>query len=291
MSRIVAFELLSRVQEEDSYANLLLPTLLSRAKLDSRDAAFTQELAFGTIRNQLLYDRIIEEAAGRSIAEIDSRALIALRLGVHQLLEMRVPAHAAINETVDLAKAKASKSASGFVNAVLRKITAKDREQWIDKLSSNLHSQDERLSLRYSHPLWIIRALRSALQARGLAESIEALLKSHNTPARVSVASIETLSTPSDLLAAGATLGPASPIGGEISGNPFEIELIRSGKVRVQDQGSQLVTLALISAPLLTEDFSWLDMCAGPGGKAALLAGEAIKKKLPWSATRSSHTD
>jgi 16S rRNA (cytosine967-C5)-methyltransferase len=97
VTRELAFELLSRVQNDDAYANLLLPTLIERANLDSRDAGFVQELAFGTIRNWLLYERILEQASSRKIDEIEPAAQIVLVLGVHQLLDMRVPIHAAID--------------------------------------------------------------------------------------------------------------------------------------------------------------------------------------------------
>ena len=157
VSREVAFDLLNRVQSDDAYANLLLPTLISRAKLDSRDAAFVQELAFGTIRNWLLYEKIIEAASLRKIDDIEPDAQIVMVLGVHQLLEMRVPTHAAINESVNLAKAKASKGSVGFVNAVLRKIALKDKDDWIDSVTKGLSELDS-LSIQYSHPIWIVQA-------------------------------------------------------------------------------------------------------------------------------------
>ena len=174
--RAIAFELLRRVAEDDSYANLLLPKLLSDAKVDSRDAGFTQELAFGTLRNKLLYEKIIELASSREIRTIDSHALIVLLLGAHQILGMRVPAHAAINESVNLAKQKASQSAAGFVNAVLRRISERSREQWIDKVLESADLVDEKLSLASSHPLWIVKSLRAALESRGLGDSLEELL-------------------------------------------------------------------------------------------------------------------
>jgi 16S rRNA (cytosine967-C5)-methyltransferase len=144
--RALAFELLRRVEEDDSYANLLLPKLLEDAKVDSRDAGFIQELSFGTLRNKLFYEKIIEIASSREIKSIDAHALIVLLLGAHQILGMRVPSHAAINESVNLAKAKAAKSAVGFVNAVLRRISEKSREQWISLVSDLADSEDERLS-------------------------------------------------------------------------------------------------------------------------------------------------
>lgn len=270
MTRDIAFELLERIQSDDSYANLLLPVLMSRANLDARDAGFTQELAFGTIRNWLLYEKIIEVASSRKIDDIEPEAQIVLVLGTHQLLDMRVPAHAAINESVNLAKRKASKGSVGFVNAILRKIAAKDRDEWIDTVTRGL-SENDALSIQYSHPLWIVQAFKMALSSRGSEEGIERLLASNNTAPRVSAVALPGFCLPSDLSDELATSNP-SPIGMEIQGNPANIELIQKGFARVQDQGSQLVTLALVEAETATTGNSWLDLCAGPGGKAALLA-------------------
>ncbi len=272
--RHVAFDLLDRVQSDDAYANLLLPTLVSRAKLDSRDAAFVQELAFGTIRNWLLYERIIEHASGRKIDDIEPAAQIVLVLGVHQLLDMRVPTHAAINESVNLAKAKSSKGSVGFVNAVLRKVTLKDRDEWLDLVLQGL-SSIEALSIRYSHPVWIVQAFKTALASRGIENQLEQLLSSNNLAPKVSLVALPGFCSPEDL-SSGETGSNPSPIGVGISGNPGNIELVQKGFARVQDQGSQLVTLALVQAIVETEDTSWLDLCAGPGGKAALLAALSL---------------
>ena len=270
VSREVAFDLLDRVQSDNAYANLLLPTLIARAKLDSRDAAFVQELAFGTIRNWLLYEKIIEAASSRKIDDIEPQAQIVLVLGVHQLLEMRVPTHAAINESVNLAKAKSSKGSVGFVNAVLRKIALKDKDDWIDTVTKGL-SELEALSIQYSHPLWILQAFKAALASRGMEKQLEELLASNNIAPKVSVTALPGFCSPSDFDFENQEQN-ASPIGVEISGNPANIELVNKGFARVQDQGSQLVTLALIDAPINVADDAWLDMCAGPGGKAAILA-------------------
>jgi 16S rRNA (cytosine967-C5)-methyltransferase len=275
VSREVAFDLLNRVQSDDAYANLLLPTLISRAKLDSRDAAFVQELAFGTIRNWLLYEKIIEAASSRKIDDIEPDAQIVMVLGVHQLLEMRVPTHAAINESVNLAKAKASKGSVGFVNAVLRKIALKDKDDWIDSVTKGLSELDS-LSIQYSHPIWIVQAFKTALASRGIDRELEDLLASNNLAPKVSLAALPGFCTPDDFDKEQQAQN-RSPIGVEISGNPANIELVNRGFARVQDQGSQLVTLALAAAPVEVADDNWLDMCAGPGGKAAILAAMSLE--------------
>ena len=285
--RAIAFELLRRVAEDDSYANLLLPKLLSDAKVDSRDAGFIQELAFGTLRNKLLYEKVIEIASSRETRTIDSHALIVLLLGAHQILGMRVPAHAAINESVNLAKQKASQSAAGFVNAVLRRVSERSREQWIDKVLESADSADERLSLAYSHPLWIVKSLRAALESRGLGDSIEDLLLADNTPAKVSVAALPGFADVRDLSEYGS-LGIASPIGLELSVPPSRVPQVQSGHVRVQDQGSQIAVLALLAAEVNVEDSSWLDLCAGPGGKAALMLAVAKQRNVTFEANEVS---
>jgi 16S rRNA (cytosine967-C5)-methyltransferase len=274
VSREVAFDLLDRVQSDDAYANLLLPTLISRAKLDSRDAAFVQELAFGTIRNWLLYEKVIEVASSRKVDEIEPSAQIVLVLGVHQLLEMRVPTHAAINESVNLAKAKSSKGSVGFVNAVLRKIALKDKDYWIDEVTKGLAESDA-LSIKYSHPVWILQAFKAALASRGFDGELEDLLASNNLAPKVSLVALPGFCSVGDFNFVQQETN-RSPIGLEISGNPASIELVNKGFARVQDQGSQLVTLALIAAPIEIPDENWLDMCAGPGGKAAILAAVSI---------------
>jgi 16S rRNA (cytosine967-C5)-methyltransferase len=285
--RAIAFELLRRVAEDDSYANLLLPKLLSDANVDSRDAGFIQELAFGTLRNKLLYEKVIELASSRETRTIDSHALIVLLLGAHQILGMRVPAHAAINESVNLAKQKASQSAPGFVNAVLRRVSERSREQWIEKVLESADSSDERLSLAYSHPLWIVKSLRAALESRGLGDSLEDLLVADNTPAKVSVAALPGFADARDLSEYGS-LGIASPIGLELSVPPSRLPQVQSGHVRVQDQGSQLAVLALLAAEVSVEDSRWLDLCAGPGGKAALMLAVAKQRNVYFEANEVS---
>lgn len=278
LSRSIAFDLLSRVQNDDAYANLLLPVLLGRAGVEGRDAGFVQELSFGTIRNRLLYERIIEAASSRGLEAIEPAAQIVLLLGVHQLLEMRVPIHAAINESVNLAKLKASKGSVGFVNAVLRKVSAKSKDEWLDIVTAKMGELDA-LAIQYSHPIWIVNAFKSALSSRGAELELEELLVSNNVPAKVSLAALPGFSVREDL-SGSESFGPASPVGVEITGSPGNIKAVRDGFARVQDQGSQLMVLALVDAEVEGVDHSWFDMCAGPGGKAALMAALAIRQRV-----------
>ena len=114
----MAYEVISAVRESDAYANLLLPVRLERAKLSGPDAALATELTYGTLRMLGYYDRVIELAARRPAGQIDAPILDVLRLGVHQLLSMRVAQHAAVDEAVSQAREVGSRSATGFVNGV-----------------------------------------------------------------------------------------------------------------------------------------------------------------------------
>ena len=273
-ARSVAFELLLAVEEDDTFANLHMPKLLNQAKLEDRDAGLAQELAFGTIRNQLFYDKIIEICANRDSKEIELRSKLLVRLGAHQLLAMRIPSHAAINETVNLAKSVSSQGSVGFVNGVLRRVSERSLEDWKVAVLDGIDDSIERLSIEYSHPAWIIRALEQALRVDGRADSLRLLLETDNIPADVNLVALPGLAN--ETHTANLTPGLASPIGFSISGgDPSKLPAMRDGFLRVQDQGSQLATLALTSASTIARGEKWLDMCAGPGGKAALLAAIA----------------
>jgi len=280
-ARGVAYQLLLAVAVDDAYANLLLPKLLNQAKLDSRDAGFAQELAFGTIRNALFYDGAISVAAGREITEIDPEVRVLLELGAHQLLGMRVPSHAALSETVDLAKRVLRPSLTGFVNGVLRRISERSREEWLELQLAQAPNRIAKLAIQYSHPAWIVRALEDSLRIDGREADLETLLGADNQAPLVNLVALPGLANSDDLLDAGAVLGGVSPIGGELpDGDPAALRQVAEGRLRVQDQGSQLAALALINAPVTTklqnsEPEEWLDLCAGPGGKAALLAASA----------------
>jgi 16S rRNA (cytosine967-C5)-methyltransferase len=272
--RTVAIDLLMQVEANDAYANLLLPRLIADAKLDSREAGFAQELAFGTLRWSLFYDRIIEECAQRHTDEIDLVALILLRFGAHQILQMRVPSHAALSETVEIAKEYVSRGGVGFINGVLRRISEKPIETWRKIVVDRCESKAEKLAVEFSHPIWVVRALEHALKLDGREGELEALLLADNIAPLVSLVALPGQSDDQDTI--GLIAGNASPIGFELdSGDPALLPGVRDGALRVQDQGSQLAALALAHVSESKTGEKWLDLCAGPGGKAALLAAEA----------------
>ena len=94
--RLAAYDLLVAVAEEDAYANLVLPGLLRERGISGRDAAFATELTYGALRGQGAYDSVLEACVDRPLDDLDPRVLAVLRLGAHQLLATRVPAHAAV---------------------------------------------------------------------------------------------------------------------------------------------------------------------------------------------------
>jgi len=272
-ARRIALDVILAVRESDAYANLLLPVRLQRAKLSEADAGLATELTYGTLRRQGYYDAVIALAAGRPVDKIDPAILDVLRLACHQLLSMRVAQHAAVDESVQLAKTVGSNSATGFVNGVLRTITRSPAAEWHERALASAKNADERLAIEYSHPVWIIRAFRSALAAEGRDAELDALLEADNVAPRVSLVALPGESTVAELDAYAATY---SPVGAVLDGgDPLQLEAVRAGRARVQDEGSQLAALALSRVRPIATGERWLDLCAGPGGKAALLAAEA----------------
>ncbi len=269
-ARSLALDILEAVSDSDAYANLLLPQRLRVSGLDDRDAGLATELTYGTLRKQGLYDVIIAIAAGRPIEAIDGTTRNILRLGVHQLCAMRVPAHAAVSATVDLVR---KQSARGFVNGVLRTISRTDPEEWVERAVATATSGEERLAIEHSHPLWVVRTFRQVLTAEDREAELEALLAADNVAPAVSLTALPGLATVAEL---DARPGSVSPVGAVLpGGDPAGLPAVRAGRARVQDQGSALAALALSRARPIVAGERWLDLCAGPGGKAALLAAEA----------------
>ncbi|MDH6239385.1 RsmB/NOP family class I SAM-dependent RNA methyltransferase [Aurantimicrobium minutum] len=274
-SRLVAFEVLMAVDVDDAYANLALPAKIKEFGLSSNDAGLATELTYGTLRMQGFYDRVIANAAARDIDTIDLVVLNILRMGVHQLLNMRVAQHAAVDESVNLAEHMASLGAVGFVNAVLRRTSRHDLEDWQEFITKDISNTDERLAALYSHPVWIVRALKQSLEAEDRGEELENLLASDNVNPRVTLVELPGFVDANDEVEGEPT--KYSPLGMSLNtgGDPTRFARVREGVVRVQDEGSQLAALVLSRHHEITPGEKWLDMCAGPGGKAALLAAEA----------------
>ncbi|MDQ1058004.1 16S rRNA (cytosine967-C5)-methyltransferase [Arthrobacter globiformis] len=296
-ARLVAFEVLRAVAAEDAYANLVLPARIRQHGLDRRDAGFATELSYGALRNQGTYDAILARCVDRPLDKLDPAVLDALRIGVHQLVAMRVPAHAALDQTVGLARAVIGAGPSALINAVLRKVAARSLDEWLDELVAGEQDENKVASVRYAHPEWIVRALRQSLVAHGRpVGEINDLLEADNAAPVVNLVALPGLGSLDEALENGAVPGElvegsALSSGGDLG----RLESVRSGTTRVQDVGSQLVARALAAASLdagldenaadaesatgeSTAGEAWLDLCAGPGGKAALLGALANER-------------
>jgi 16S rRNA (cytosine967-C5)-methyltransferase len=278
-ARQAAYEAVAAVQRDDAYANLALPAILREMGLSGRDAAFATELTYGTLRVLGTLDAVLADAAGREVARIDHQVRDALRLGAYQLLYTRVPAHAAVSSTVDLVRMAAGPSATGFANAVLRQVTERPLDDWLARLAPDETTDPVgHLALVHSHPQWIVRAFAEALGG-DLAEAARALA-ADNEPAPVHLCARPGLIDPMELAdQTGGAPGAFSPYAVYLQGGaPGDIPAVVQGLAHVQDEGSQLVALALAGAPLPGGDTRWLDLCAGPGGKAGLLGALAAQR-------------
>ncbi len=258
-ARTAAFRTLRAITADDAYANLALAE--HTAGLTTLDAGFATELVAGTCRALGLYDAIIASASGRQLNSLQPAVVDLLRLGTHQLLELRVPTHAAISATVELARSAVSERVTGVVNAILRKVAALDEDGWAERLRTERSDAD---ALIAKHPQWIIDSFAAVLPPAELPAALEA----DNLPPATHLVVRPGLAEVAEL---GGTPLRWSPFGAMAIGNPSDVPAVREGRAGVQDEGSQLVAWALarVDAPA----GPWLDLCAGPGGKAALLAG------------------
>ncbi len=284
--RRAAYEAVAAVGRDDAYANLALPGILRRSRLDSRDAALATELTYGTLRRLGTLDAVVAVAAEREVTRIDPPARDALRLGTYQLLYTRIPPHAAVSATVELVRDVAP-AATGFANAVLRRIASRPVEEWLDEVAPAVDTDPVgHLAAVHSHPAWIVRAFAEALgeeptaaQARS-GETLRALV-ADNEPAPVHLCARPGRIDQATLVdETGGVPGPFSPYAVHLpAGAPGAVAAVADGRAHVQDEGSQLVTLALAQAPVSEGPAErWLDMCAGPGGKAALLGSLAAER-------------
>ncbi|TQJ51043.1 transcription antitermination factor NusB [Phycicoccus sp. SLBN-51] len=296
--RLAAYTVM-RAVAEGAYANLELPKVLREKRIHGRDAAFTTELVYGAIRLQGLYDPIIASAAGRPLSKIDANVLDTLRLGAHQLLGMRVPAHAAADETVGLARRVNGAGAAGFVNAVMRRVSERPLDEWLTIVVPEGTATSARLAVEQSHPEWVVKAMRAALLGHrastpdSVDTDLERLLEADNAAPKVSLVARPGLADVEELVEAGAERSPLSPVAAVLTGgDPGGIPAVREGRAAVQDEGSQLVALALAAVPVESDGRAgaeqWLDLCAGPGGKAGLLAALALRAGADLTANEVS---
>jgi 16S rRNA (cytosine967-C5)-methyltransferase len=274
LARRAAFEVLRRVEDEGAFAASLLAGLPE--ELSSEDRSLSYELTLGVLRRQLWLDRALEHFAGRAADKLDAPVRRALRLGLYQIRFLtRVPARAAVNESVNLVHAARLRSAAPFVNAVLRRAA---REPEYDP-ASEIQDPLERVSVETSHPAWLVARWVEAFGR----EEAEAFARANNDSAPAAFR-VNTLSPNSDALVnelrdAGLSLAPSrvAPGAWRVEGGAGAGALLRGlaaeGKVYLQDEASQLVAHILGAR----EGERVLDTCAAPGSKtthAAALAGD-----------------
>jgi 16S rRNA (cytosine967-C5)-methyltransferase len=231
------------------------------------------------MRGQL--DAILAVCLARPVEALDPAVLDALRLGAYQLVHTRIPPHAAVSATIDTVRAVVRPAAIGLLNAVLRRVSERDLAGWLALIAPSPDADPVGyLAAVTSHPRWVVEGVLDAL-AGDVEETRRALDANNERPAVHLVARPGRISRDELLAHAGAAAapGPWSPYAVHLAaGDPAGISAVRDGRVGVQDEGSQLAALALTRPQVDGPDSTWVDMCAGPGGKAALLSGVAAAR-------------
>lgn len=280
-ARRAAFRILQQV-ETGAFSSVLLAA--EEPQLKPVDRALCHELVLGVLRWQLRLDKLVQHYAQRSVGSLDSAVLIALRLGLYQLRYLsRIPASAAVNESVSLARAARLSSATSFVNAVLRRAI---REAEYDP-ATGVTDPIEKLAIETSHPVWLIDRWARTF---GLAEA-EALACANNTVPPTAFRTVITRGSEDEVLhalrQAGAELEPSlvAEGGWRVSGAvPIVRELSESGRIYLQDEASQLVAqvVGARAGDLV------LDVCAAPGGKSTYIADRANDQATVIAGDRSA---
>jgi 16S rRNA (cytosine967-C5)-methyltransferase len=267
-ARLAAFKILLRVQREDSYASELLHSSLTDS-LQESDLRLATELVFGTLRQQRLLDHLLASCSAKSLNKLDAEVLAALRLGAFQLLFLqRVPGRAAVHESVELVKAARLKSATGFVNAVLRKVG----NSYVERTRSAFdETTAAALSVRFSHPEWLVERWLARFGQEKLVELLEHNNRAPKVYFRINSPDV-TYDELSTTLASQAVRFKAHTLSRDvfevIGGNLHATTLFRYRRIAVQDAGSQLIPHLLDLKP---SDLC-LDLCAGIGGKSSQMA-------------------
>jgi 16S rRNA (cytosine967-C5)-methyltransferase len=249
-ARAAAYEIVLRVFEQDAYADRVLPTAVEG--LDQRDRAFAQRLAYGTIQRVRTLDHAIEQLGRRPVRKLDPPVRAALRLGAYELGLMQTPRHAAVNEAVELVRGARLERAVAFTNAVLRRVA--------DGIGPLLESLPEG-ALKLSYPDWV-----EQIWTRDFGrEDALSLMRAQNEAPETAVR-----------LVRGEVDGEPTEIPGAYRVERVDEAALAEGRIWPQSRGSQLAGLVVGAR----ESERTLDLCAAPGGKATMLAGEvtAVEK-------------
>ena len=264
-ARRAAFSVLQRVFEDGAWADRALRGEAERLALDARDLALATQLAYGAVQRRATLDYVIEALSGRPLARLEPAVIAALRLGIFQLVYLdRVPDHAAVGESVELAKAE-SRGGSGLVNAVLRR-AAREAEALVGALPDDT---PEAAALRHSHPEWIARLWWEAFGG----ETARLLMAADNQPAENALRA-NTLRTSGAELAARLPVAshPAPDLPeGLVLEEPYDAHGAPEWEAGLfMPQSRAAMTVARVLAPRPGERV--LDLCASPGGKTTHLA-------------------
>lgn len=273
-ARLTAFEILRRVEEEDAYASVLLAS--NEDVLRAEDLALAYEIVLGVLRRQLWLDYLIEHYTARSASRLDAPVRRALRMGLYQLRFLsRIPPSAVVNEAVNLATVARVRSAAGLINAALRRAV---REPEYDP-AARIDDPLERVAVRHSHPLWLIKRWADWL---GLEET-EKFAESNNLAPpvafRIVRRNVEGEAVLDALRAAGAQVEASriAPEAWRVAGAASLVrELAQAGRIYVQDEASQLVAHVLDAQ----EGQRVLDACAAPGSKTTHIAERANDRAM-----------
>ena len=280
-ARVAAFNILQQV-ENGAFSSVLL--VAEEANLQPLDRALCHELVLGVLRWQLFLDKIVEHFSKRRVESLDAAVRIALRLGLYQLRFLtRVPASAAVNESVSLVRVARLSSATAFVNAVLRRAVRESNYDPVGEISDPL----EKISVQTSHPVWLIERWASQF---GIDEA-EAFARANNTVPPTAFRVVANRANQSEILsrlsAAGATLESSDIVNGawRVSGATSLLrEMSSAGEIYLQDQASQLAADVME----VKRGERVLDLCAAPGGKTTLIADRAVDKAFIVAADRSA---
>ena len=272
VARQAAFDAVLRVETEDAFGNLVLPQILRERRITGRDAAFATEIAYGTLRTMGVLDTVVAECSSRPLADLDPVVLTALRLGAYQVLFTRVDDHAAVDTSVRLAEAAGAGKAKGFVNGILRTITRTTPREWMEKLAPE--GKIAATAFRTAHPEWIARSFAAVVGEDELEAALEA---DSQRPIVHLVARPGEMSAEELALVTGGEEGRYSPYAVYMAegGDPGSLDPVREKMAAVQDEGSQLIARAVVELDVTDDSGRWLDLCAGPGGKAALMGSLA----------------
>ena len=286
ISRQIAFEVLRRVEAESAYASDVLHAEL-KASVKQADAALATEIAMGVLRWRRLLDFLLERALKKPVERLDLPVALALRMGMYQLRFLeKVPARAAVNESVEIVRMARKTSAASLVNAVLRKLTPEAKSPAENYLPPNL-APAERLGILHSHPTWIVeRWLAQMGEARTIA-----LLEKNNRAPRLSCALydasrrdevIRGLEAAGMRVESGQLLKTAFSVSG---GSPTRTEAFRAGQISIQDEASQAIPLLLG----VRAGDRVVDLCAAPGGKTPALIRAAGTKGFVVATDHHAH--